>query len=77
MVRDSKRSLISSGGISGLYLNHQIAFVFDDILTSPMVPPKRGILTYWVAFFYDQAPAAVNARLATSGSSIGANMEAG
>jgi hypothetical protein len=31
VVRDSKRSLISSGGISRLYLNHHIAFVFDDI----------------------------------------------
>lgn len=46
VVRDSKRSLISSGGISGLYLNHQIAFVLNDILMSLMVPPGRGMLTY-------------------------------
>jgi hypothetical protein len=37
---------MSSGGISGLYLSHQITFVFDDILMSLMVPPKHGMLTY-------------------------------
>jgi hypothetical protein len=38
VVRDSNRSLIRFGGILGLYLNHHIAFVIDDILSAGCGP---------------------------------------